>query len=128
MRHPALLAASISVATLLVPVVSDAQLFTLDERADGRGSRRRTRSSGSAMDVRKSRTRSSSARAVSPPRKCWAVLPGQGFRNQYADGFQVLHPEHKLAGRAFTVQFMPLRPDLEGRDQRQGEGGRHLRV
>ena len=28
MRHPALLAASISVATLLIPVVSDAQLFT----------------------------------------------------------------------------------------------------
>ena len=22
----------------------------------------------------------------------WAVLPGKGFNNQYADGFQVLHP------------------------------------
>jgi len=26
----------------------------------------------------------------------------------------VLHPDKKLVGRAFTVQFMPLRPDLDG--------------
>jgi regulator of RNase E activity RraA len=44
----------------------------------------------------------------------FAVLPGKGFRNQYEDGFQVLHPQTKLVGRAFTVQFMPLRPDLDG--------------
>ena len=42
-----------------------------------------------------------------------AVLPGKGFRNQYADGFQVLHPGTKLVGRAFTVEFMPIRPDLD---------------
>jgi 4-hydroxy-4-methyl-2-oxoglutarate aldolase len=43
-----------------------------------------------------------------------AVLPGKGFRNQYADGFRILHPGKKLVGRAFTVEFMPVRPDLEG--------------
>jgi 4-hydroxy-4-methyl-2-oxoglutarate aldolase len=42
----------------------------------------------------------------------WAVLPGKGFRNQYADGFEVLHPGTKMVGRAFTVQFMPVRPDI----------------
>jgi 4-hydroxy-4-methyl-2-oxoglutarate aldolase len=42
-----------------------------------------------------------------------AVLPGKGYRNQYVDGFQVLHPGKKLVGRAFTVQFMPVRPDIE---------------
>ena len=42
-----------------------------------------------------------------------AVLPGKMFRNQYADGFRVLHPGKRLAGRAFTVQFMPVRPDLD---------------
>jgi regulator of RNase E activity RraA len=42
----------------------------------------------------------------------FAVLPGKQFRNQYEDGFQILHPGKKLVGRAFTVQFMPLRPDL----------------
>jgi regulator of RNase E activity RraA len=43
----------------------------------------------------------------------WSVLPGKGFRNQYEDGFQVLHPGKKMVGRAFTVQFMPTRPDVE---------------
>ena len=43
----------------------------------------------------------------------FAILPGKSFRNQYADGFQILHPDKKLVGRAFTVQFMPLRPDLD---------------
>jgi regulator of RNase E activity RraA len=43
----------------------------------------------------------------------WSVLPGKGFRNQYEDGFQVLHPGKKMVGRAFTVQFMPARPDVE---------------
>lgn len=38
---------------------------------------------------------------------------GGAYRNQYEDGFQVLHPKMKLVGRAFTVQFMPARPDLE---------------
>ena len=42
-----------------------------------------------------------------------AVLPGKNFRNQFANGFQVLHPGKKLVGRAFTVQFMPVRPDLD---------------
>ena len=43
----------------------------------------------------------------------WAVLGQKGFNNQYADGFQILHPGKTLVGRAFTVQFMPLRADLD---------------
>lgn len=43
----------------------------------------------------------------------FSVLPGKNFRSQYADGFRVLHPGTKLVGRAFTVQFMPTRPDVE---------------
>ena len=37
----------------------------------------------------------------------------EGFKNQYADGFQVLHPGKTMVGRAFTVQFMPLRADVD---------------
>ncbi len=106
-------AAGVCAALLLAPVVSDAQLFTytreqmveltaqnpFDRFADGRPK---------VPDALIERARGLSAEEV------WAVLPGQGFRNQYADGFRVLHPERKLAGRAFTVQFMPQRPDLEG--------------
>jgi len=43
----------------------------------------------------------------------WAVLQDKGYNNQYADGFQVLHPGKTMVGRAFTVQFMPLRTDVE---------------
>jgi regulator of RNase E activity RraA len=41
------------------------------------------------------------------------VLAMKGFRNQYEDGFRILHPGKKLVGRAFTAQFMPARPDLD---------------
>jgi regulator of RNase E activity RraA len=43
----------------------------------------------------------------------WEVLEDKGFHNQFADGFQILHPGKTLVGRAFTVQFMPLRPDVD---------------
>jgi 4-hydroxy-4-methyl-2-oxoglutarate aldolase len=52
------------------------------------------------------------ARGISAE-EVWSVLPGKGFRNQYEDGFQVLHPGKKMVGRAFTVQFMPARPDID---------------
>jgi regulator of RNase E activity RraA len=45
--------------------------------------------------------------------EAFAILPGKQYRNQYEDGFQILHPKKKLVGRAFTVQFMPARPDLD---------------
>ena len=58
----------------------------------------------------------------------FGVLPGKGFRNQYEDGFQVLHPGKKLVGRAFTVQFMPARPDVDGviNAKYKTQGGRGL--
>lgn len=43
----------------------------------------------------------------------WATMQQRGFDNQYADGFQVLHPGKTMVGRAFTVQFMPLRSDVD---------------
>jgi 4-hydroxy-4-methyl-2-oxoglutarate aldolase len=103
----------ILVAAVLTPVLSHAQLFTLtkdqmveltaqnpfERFPDGRPK---------VPDAFIERARGLSSEEV------FAILPAQGFRNQYADGFRVLHPDRKLAGRAFTVQFMPLRPDLDG--------------
>lgn len=43
----------------------------------------------------------------------WAVLEDNKFKNQYADGFQILHPGKTMVGRAFTVQFMPMRSDVD---------------
>jgi len=43
----------------------------------------------------------------------WAGLDEEGFKNRYADGFQVLHRGKTMVGRAFTVQFMRLRADVD---------------
>jgi len=34
--------------------------------------------------------------------------------NNYTDGFRILHPGKKMVGRAFTVMFLPARPELDG--------------
>jgi len=104
---------AVSVVAWLVPAAAAAQLQTLtrdelvelsasspyDRFADGRPR---------VPDALIERARGLSAEEI------FAVLPAQGFKNQWADGFQVLHPGTKLVGRAFTVQFMPVRPDVEG--------------
>jgi 4-hydroxy-4-methyl-2-oxoglutarate aldolase len=51
------------------------------------------------------------ARGVSSE-EIWSVLPGEGFPNQFADGFHLTHADKKLVGRVFTLQFMPVRPDV----------------
>jgi 4-hydroxy-4-methyl-2-oxoglutarate aldolase len=43
----------------------------------------------------------------------WAVMEDKNFKNQYADGFRILHPDKPMVGRAFTVQFMPMRSDVD---------------
>jgi 4-hydroxy-4-methyl-2-oxoglutarate aldolase len=53
------------------------------------------------------------ARGLSSEEAWSGLQPHKGFANQYADGFQVLHPGKTLVGRAFTVQFMPLRSDVD---------------
>jgi 4-hydroxy-4-methyl-2-oxoglutarate aldolase len=107
-------------AAMLLPSLSHAQLFTLTKEQlieltsqstferfpDGRPK---------IPDNLLERARGMSAEEV------WAGFnqansgsggQGGGWRNQYEDGFQVLHPKMKLVGRAFTVQFMPARPDI----------------
>jgi 4-hydroxy-4-methyl-2-oxoglutarate aldolase len=44
-------------------------------------------------------------------------LNARGFRNQWEAGWQVLHPEKTLIGRAVTLQMMPTRPDIQSVDQ-----------
>ena len=112
MKNP-VLAAALGLGALLSPGAARAQLFTLpkdqmieltaqspfERFPDGRPK---------VPDALIERARGLSSEEV------FAVLPKEGFRNQYADGFRILHPGTKLVGRAFTLQFMPLRPDLDG--------------
>jgi 4-hydroxy-4-methyl-2-oxoglutarate aldolase len=111
-RHPAGLVLAAAFVTLVLPSSAGAQVFTLtrdelialsdqnpfERFADGRPK---------IPDTLIERARGLSAEEI------WAVLPRKGFPNQYEDGFEILHPGTKLVGRAFTAQFMPLRPDID---------------
>jgi len=35
-----------------------------------------------------------------------------GWPNNQIDGSRALHPSHKCCGRAVTLQFVPVRPDI----------------
>jgi 4-hydroxy-4-methyl-2-oxoglutarate aldolase len=49
---------------------------------------------------------------ASSSEETWGELRGAGYPNQWEGGWQILHPEKKLIGRAVTAQFMPVRKDL----------------
>jgi len=96
----------------LVPAVVDAQLITFSKQdlvdytakqpferfPDGRPK---------VPDALLERARDLSSEEI------WSTLQEKGYNNQFADGFQILHPGKPLVGRAFTVQFMPLRKDVD---------------
>lgn len=106
------LRSAIFVTSLLASTCSHAQLFTFskqeltdytakspfDRLPDGRPK---------VPDAMVQRARSLSSEEV------WSGLQMEGFKNQYADGFHVLYPGKTMVGRAFTMQFMPLRADVD---------------
>ncbi|HWB98277.1 MAG TPA: hypothetical protein VG672_16305 [Bryobacteraceae bacterium] len=44
--------------------------------------------------------------------EAWGILQSKGYHHQYVNDLQILHPGQKLVGRAFTAQYLPMRPDL----------------
>lgn len=44
--------------------------------------------------------------------EAWGAVKAKGFPSQFAGDWKILQPGKKLVGRAFTVQFMPTRPDV----------------
>jgi hypothetical protein len=53
--------------------------------------------------------------------EAWGLLRQKGYVNQYEANWNVLLPDKKLVGRAFTVQFMPTRPDLADAAQKEAD-------
>ena len=120
-------AACVCVAALMAPVVAQAQVFTwskeqLIEYTSLNPFERFPDGRPKVPDSMMQRARGISMEEV------FSVLPGKGFRNQYEDGFQVLHPGKKMVGRAVTVQFMPARPDMDSviNAKNRAQGGRGL--
>jgi 4-hydroxy-4-methyl-2-oxoglutarate aldolase len=121
------LALAMAVGVAIVPVAIHAQLFTLtrDQLIEYTAQNPFERFPNGRPKVPEAlieRARGLSSEEV------FAILPNKGFRNQYADGFQVLHPAKKLVGRAFTVQFMPFRPDLDSVINTKAKAAGHERM
>ncbi len=56
--------------------------------------------------------------------EAWGVMRGQGYHNQFAGDWEMLHADQPFIGRALTTQYAPKRPDYEKRlmDKGHGEG------
>jgi 4-hydroxy-4-methyl-2-oxoglutarate aldolase len=44
--------------------------------------------------------------------EAWDVIHRKGYHYQYEGNWLNIHPDHVMVGRAVTVQFVPIRPDL----------------
>ena len=56
----------------------------------------------------------------------WQTLRNEGYNNQYADGWKMVHADEPFVGRALTALYMPKRPDVEKKilDKGHAEGQR----
>jgi regulator of RNase E activity RraA len=53
--------------------------------------------------------------------EAWDVLRQRGYENQFATGWQMVHPDQPFAGRALTAAYLPGRPDLVARVMQTGK-------
>ena len=44
--------------------------------------------------------------------EAWGVLRNEGYHNQFESGWEPLHDDIPMVGRALTVQYLPNRPDV----------------
>jgi 4-hydroxy-4-methyl-2-oxoglutarate aldolase len=53
--------------------------------------------------------------------EAWGALRNKGYQNQFESDWQIINPDEPMTGRVVTVQYMPLRPDLEKYVKAQGK-------
>jgi regulator of RNase E activity RraA len=47
--------------------------------------------------------------------EAWGVLRGEGYHNQFAGDWQMLHEDRPFTGQTLTAQYMPTRPEYADR-------------
>ncbi len=52
--------------------------------------------------------------------EAWGILSIEGFHNQFAGGWKMIHEDEPFAGRALTAVYFPLRPDFQRRMLEKG--------
>lgn len=53
--------------------------------------------------------------------EAWGVLRNEGYHNQFEGGWEILHNDVPVVGRALTVQYMPNRPDVSDQIKKKGK-------
>ena len=53
--------------------------------------------------------------------EAWGVLRNEGYHNQFEGGWEPLHDDVPVVGRALTVQYMPNRPDVSDQIKKKGK-------
>jgi 4-hydroxy-4-methyl-2-oxoglutarate aldolase len=56
----------------------------------------------------------------------WQYLNEMGYRNQFEGGWKILHEDRPMVGRALTTQYMPKRPDIMEKKEREGLDAGHI--
>ncbi|WP_425235449.1 RraA family protein [Ulvibacterium sp.] len=52
--------------------------------------------------------------------EAWGTLRNEGYHNQFEGGWEPLHDDVPIVGRALTVQYMPNRPDVSDQIKKKG--------
>ena len=58
--------------------------------------------------------------------EAWGVLRNEGYHNQFEGGWEPLHDDVPVVGRALTVQYMPNRPDVANQVLEKGRANGEL--
>jgi 4-hydroxy-4-methyl-2-oxoglutarate aldolase len=53
--------------------------------------------------------------------EAWAIIRNEGYHNQFEGGWQMIHDDVPVVGRALTAQYMPARPDMKKMLDEQGK-------
>jgi regulator of RNase E activity RraA len=53
--------------------------------------------------------------------EAWAIIRNEGYHNQFEGGWQMIHEDVPVVGRALTAQYMPARPDVKKMLDEQGK-------
>ncbi|WP_422082424.1 RraA family protein [Ulvibacterium sp.] len=53
--------------------------------------------------------------------EAWGTLRNEGYHNQFEGGWEPLHDDVPIVGRALTVQYMPNRPDVSDQIKKKGK-------
>lgn len=53
--------------------------------------------------------------------EAWGIIRSRGYNNQFEGGWEILHEDKPIVGRALTAYYMPSRPEIMDRMTQDGQ-------